>query len=396
MQYMVKALRGNEGLMEFTLDAADAIDAEFQASAQGYTVIAIKAQQQWAAWLQWRKSGFPLALFSQELAALLDAGLPLLEVLETLAEKEERPEFKKTLAQIISSLYEGHSFSYALEQLPKDFPALYVATVRSSEKTGALSEVLSRYVEYQAQVEGVKHKVIHSSIYPVILAVVGFLVVLFLMLVVVPRFSHIYEDLGSDLPLMSKILMHWGLFLDAHWRLILAAAVAAAAAIPYAITRPACKACIERKLWEMPVIGQRLHLYQMARFYRSLGMLLQGGMTIVPALQLVSGLLQASMREKLELAASSIREGYHISQAMEKYGLITPLALRLLRVGEQTGRMGEMMERIAAFYEDDMMRWTDKFIRLFEPLLMAFVGLIIGTIVVLMYFPIFELAGSIG
>jgi general secretion pathway protein F len=396
MQYMVKALRGNEGLTELLLEAADAGDAEVQARAQGYTVIAVKARQQLAALLHWRKSGFPLALFSQELVALLDAGLPLLESLETLAEKEEQPEIKKTLTQIISRIYEGHTLSYALGQLPQDFPALYVATVRSSEKTGALTEVLSRYVAYQTQMELVKRKVVHSSIYPVILGVAGGLVVLFLMLVVVPRFSHIYEDLGSDLPLMSRLMMQWGLFLNEHWQFMLAMVVVAAVNIFLAVTKPANKVWIEQKLWQLPVIGKRLHLYQMARFYRSLGMLLQGGMSIVAALQLVSGLLQVSMRERLELASTSIREGRSISQAMEKYGLITPLALRLLRVGEQTGQMGEMMERIAAFYEDDMERWTDKFIRMFEPLLMAFVGLIIGTIVVLMYFPIFELAGSIG
>jgi general secretion pathway protein F len=396
MQYVVKALRGNEGLTELLLEAADAGDAEVQAKAQGYSVIAVKARQQWAALLHLNKSGFPLVLFSQELVALLDAGLPLLESLETLAEKEEQVEIKKTLTKMISLLYEGHTFSYALEQLPQDFPSLYVATVRSSEKTGALTEVLSRYVKYQTQMELVKRKVVHSSIYPVILAVVGGLVVLFLMLVVVPRFSHIYEDLGSDLPFMSQVMMHWGLFLDAHWKFILMMVVAAVAATVVALAKPANRLLIEQKLWQMPVIGKRLHLYQMARFYRSLGMLLQGGMSIVAALQLVSGLLQVSMRERLELASTSIREGRAISQAMEKYGLITPLALRLLRVGEQTGQMGEMMERIAAFYEDDMERWTDKFIRLFEPLLMAFVGLIIGTIVVLMYFPIFELAGSIG
>ncbi len=396
MQYVVKALRGNEGLTELLLEAADAGDAEVQAKAQGYSVIAVKARQQWAAFLHLHKSAFPLVLFSQELVALLDAGLPLLESLETLAEKEEQIEIRKTLTKIISLLYEGHTLSYALEQLPQDFPALYVATVRSSEKTGALAEVLSRYVKYQTQMELVKRKVVHSSIYPVILTVVGGLVVLFLMLVVVPRFSHIYEDLGSDLPFMSQLMMNWGLFLDTHWKFILMMVVAAAAATVVALAKPANRLLIEQKLWQMPVIGRRLHLYQMARFYRSLGMLLQGGMSIVAALQLVSGLLQVSMRERLELASTSIREGRAISQAMEKYGLITPLALRLLRVGEQTGQMGEMMERIAAFYEDDMERWTDKFIRLFEPLLMAFVGLIIGTIVVLMYFPIFELAGSIG
>ncbi len=396
MQYVVKALRGSEGLREILLEATDAGDAETQAKAQGFSVIAIKPQQRWAALLPWTKSGFPLVLFSQELVALLDAGLPLLESLETLAEKEEQVEIRKTLMKIINQLYEGHTLSYALEQLPHDFPALYVATVRSSEKTGALAEVLSRYVKYQSQMELVKRKVVHSSIYPVILAVVGALVVLFLMMVVVPRFSHIYEDIGSDLPLMSQLMMRWGLFLDAHWQIILLMALAGVVATFTAITNPANKARIERKLWQLPVIGKRLHLYQMARFYRSLGMLLQGGMSIVAAMQLVSGLLQESMRERLELAVRSIREGRAISQAMEKHGLITPLALRLLRVGEQTGQMGEMMERIAAFYEDDMERWTDKFIRLFEPLLMAFVGLIIGTIVVLMYFPIFELAGSIG
>ncbi len=396
MQYVVKALRGNEGLTELLLEAADAGDAEVQAKAQGYSVIAVKVRQQWAALLHLNKSGFSLVLFSQELVALLDAGLPLLESLETLAEKEEQVEVRKALTKIISLLYEGHTLSYALEQLPQHFPALYVATVRSSEKTGALTEVLSRYVKYQTQMELVKRKVVHSSIYPVILAVVGALVVLFLMLVVVPRFSHIYEDLGSDLPLMSRLMMHFGLFLDAHWQFILMMMVAAAVAVFTAATKPANKLWIEQKLWQLPVIGKRLHLYQMARFYRSLGMLLQGGMSIVAALQLVSGLLQVSMRERLGLASASIREGRAISQAMEKHGLITPLALRLLRVGEQTGQMGEMMERIAAFYEDDMERWTDKFIRLFEPLLMAFVGLIIGTIVVLMYFPIFELAGSIG
>jgi general secretion pathway protein F len=396
MQFMVKALRGNEGLTELLLDAVDAGDAEAQAQAKGYSVIAVKAQQKWTALLYWNKAGFPLVLFSQELVALLEAGLPLLECLETLAEKEEQVEIKKTLTKIISMLYEGHTFSYALEQMPQVFPALYVATVRSSEKTGALAEVLSRYVKYQTQMELVKRKIVHSSIYPVILAVVGGLVVLFLMMVVVPRFSHIYEDLGSDLPFMSRMMMYVGLFLDVHWKLILGTLLAAAAAAAITISKPASKAWIEQKLWQLPVIGRRLHLYQMARFYRSLGMLLQGGMSIVAALQLVSGLLQASMRERLELAATTIREGRAISQAMERNGLITPLALRLLRVGEQTGQMGEMMERIAAFYEDDMERWTDKFIRLFEPLLMAFVGLVIGTIVVLMYFPIFELAGSIG
>lgn len=392
MQYEVKVLRGNAGLMSVLLDASDVRDAEAQANAQGYTVIAARARRQW---LPQRKSGFPLVQFSQELVALLQAGLSLVEALEALAEKEARPEVRKALAQIIASLYEGHTLSYALEQSPQDFPALYVATVRASEKTGALAEVLSRYVVYQTQMDGIRRHVVTTSIYPAILAIVGGAVMLFLMVFVVPRFSRIYEDLGGDLPLMSQWLMQWGNFLDAHWRLLLGAAIALCAGLVYVAAQPSFRQWAGQKLWQFPALGNRLRMYQTARFYRSLGMLLQGGMPILAALQLVGGLLQATMREQLALAATSIREGGAISHAMERYGLATPLALRLLRVGERTGRMGEMMERIAAFYEDETARWVERFVKTFEPLLMAFVGLIIGLVVVLMYFPIFELAGSI-
>ena len=394
MQYELKVLRGNEGMTSLSLDAADPKDAEAQAKARGYSVISLSAKKQWQTLSLSRKAKFPLVMFSQELAALLQAGLSLIEVLETLAEKEDQPEIKKTLEQVISLLYEGHKLSYALEQCPKYFPALYVATVRSSEKTGSLPEVLSRYVVYESQMEGIRKKIITSSIYPVLLAVVGSLVVVFLMVFVVPSFSHIYEDMGGDLPMMSRLLMQWGKFLEAHSRSLLFVSLAALASVIIVLNQPSTRAWLRRKVWEIPTLGKRLYVYQMARFFRSLGMLLQGGMPILVALKMVSGLLEESMREQLRLAEVSIQEGSSISQAMEKYELVTPLALRLLRVGERTGRMGEMMERIATFYEEETVRWIERFVKLFEPLLMLFVGLLVGIVVVLMYFPIFELAGS--
>ena len=189
--------------------------------------------------------------------------------------------------------------------------------------------------------------------------------------------------------------MNWGLFLANHGWQVLADTILMLGVLVYASNRPASKQWLLQKLWQMPTIGARLQLYQLARFYRSLGMLLRGGMPVVPALQMVSGLLQLSLRGQLEQASAYVREGRSISQAMEEYGLTTPVALRMLRVGERTGQMGEMMERIAAFYEEETARWLERFIKLFEPLLMTFVGLAIGVIVVLMYFPIFELAGSI-
>jgi general secretion pathway protein F len=395
MQFEVKALRGSEGITTLTLDAIDAAEAVNQAESRGYSVISTRAKQQWTLKNLGGKPKFPLVLFSEELISLLQSGLSLIEVLETLTEKEDQPAVKKTLTQVIGHLYEGHNLSYALEQLPSDFPALYVATVRSSEKTGSLAEVLSRYVVYESQMDGIKKKIVTSSIYPILLFVVGGLVIMFLMLFVVPSFSHIYEDMGGDLPFMSRMLMKWGQFLDAHSKAVMGVVVVVPTVLIVAFLQPTSQLWMKKKMWELPAIGERMKLYEMARFYRSLGMLLQGGMPIMVALKLVSGLLQESRKENLKLASLSIQEGISISIAMEKNNLATPLGLKLLRVGERTGQMGEMMERIALFYEEETVRWIERFVKLFEPLLMIFVGLLVGVIVVLMYFPIFELAGSL-
>jgi general secretion pathway protein F len=395
MRYEVKALRGEAELTALLLDAADAADAASQALAQGYTVIGVRAKAAWPTWRRQRAGHFPLVLFSQELLALLQAGLALVEALETLSEKEQRPEVKQTLTQIIARLYEGHAFSHALQHSPANFPPLYVATLRASERTGDLPEALSRYIAYQSQMDAVKRSVVSASIYPMLLGIVGGLVTLFLLVYVVPRFSHIYADIGSDLPLMSQLLMRWGQLLESHGAAILAGSVLVLGGAFHAATRPASRQWLVRRLWQLPGIGARLHIYQLARFYRSLGMLLRGGMPVAPSLTLVSDLLETGLRGRLTLALAHIREGHPISAAMEQYGLTTPVALRMLRVGERTGRMGEMMERIAAFHEEETARWVERFTKLFEPLLMAVIGLVIGLIVVLMYFPIFELAGSI-
>jgi general secretion pathway protein F len=146
----------------------------------------------------------------------------------------------------------------------------------------------------------------------------------------------------------------------------------------------------------LPLLGERLRIFQLTRFYRTVGMLLAGGITVTTALEMASGLLNPELRQRLAAAGRDIREGKATSAAMERAGLTTPVASRMLRVGEKSGRMGEMMESIAAFHDEETNRFVEWFTRLFEPLLMAAIGLIIGLIVVLLYLPIFELAGSLG
>jgi general secretion pathway protein F len=395
VRYQVKAVKSaRSGVVSLLLDARDARDADAQVQAQGYRVLGVQQARALPLPRLIGSARFPLVLFTQELLALLRSGITLLEAIETLTEKESRGATATVLSGLAQRLKEGQSFSSSLQAFPQTFPELYVATVRASERSGNLPEALGRYVAYQTQLDGVKKHLVSASIYPVILMVVGGLVCLFLLGYVVPRFSRIYEDIGGDLPWLTRLLMAWGAFVEKRGVLLLGLLAAAIVGIATWLRQPSAKRWMSRRLARIPAVGERSRVYQLTRFYRTVGMLLAGGTPVTQALSMVSGLLDQQLQQRLDLATRSIREGQPISASLDAQALTTPVALRMLRVGERTGQMGEMMERIAAFHEEELARWVERFTRVFEPLLMAFIGLVIGGIVVLMYFPIFELAGS--
>ena len=394
MLFEIRAL-GADQRVNLRLEAADPVDAADQARLQGLTVLDVRPAGRLGFLSFSRRVHFPLGLFSRELLALQNSGLSLVEALQTLDEKESKPETRKILGGVLKHLYEGESFSAAISHFPDVFPPLYVATVRAAERTSDLPQALSRYVAYQDQVEQVRKKVLASSIYPIILMVVGGMVALFLLGFVTPRFASIYADNLERLPWASRVLMHWGGFIEGHALhagLVLLTLLGVAA---WALSRPVLRAYLVRQLWRLPGLGEPLRVFQLTRFYRTVGMLLSGGIPMVTALEMAGGLLQPELRLRLSSAAASIREGQSVSHAMERSGLVTPVALRMLRVGEKSGRMGDMMEAIATFHEEETSRFVDWFTRLFEPILMAVIGLVIGIIVVMLYLPIFELAGSL-
>ena len=393
MRYTVKAILANQGTVSLELEATNEEDARQQILTQGGLVLSVQRH-----WLDWRPKArvrFPLTHFSQELLSLLTAGLSLVESIETLIEKEEDTGIRKIIENILARLYEGVTFSNALESHPQAFPSLYIATVRASERTGDLPEALTRFITYQNQMDLARKKLVGASIYPVLLLVVGLLVALFLLLFVVPKFSAIYEDIGADLPWLSVLLIKWGRLVHESGWMLAGIAIVSLSLLSYGFSRPAFRAYLMQTLWQIPAVGERMRVYQLARFYKTLGMLLRGGVPITKALEMVSDLLQAHFRPRVQAAASFIREGKTISSAMQMAELTTAVGNRMLRVGERTGLMGEMMERIGNFHDEEISRWVEWATKLIEPLLMAVIGTVIGGIIILMYMPIFELAGSI-
>lgn len=391
-KYQVKAIRGKEVSL-LSISAFHADDAFAQVKAKGYIPLATHTQS--SSISKSRNKKFPLDLFSQELLALLDAGLNLVEAIETLAEKEIRVEVKRSLDTLIIALHEGQTFSSALAMQPENFPTLYVATIKASEKTGDLSEALGRYVRYEQQLGTLKKKIMSASIYPILLMAVGGLVIIFLLGFVVPKFSRIYEDNATNLPWLSQVLLAWGVFLENNAKAMLFTVAAFTLMMSYVLSLSTFRKWLMQLLWRIPALGERLRIFQLARFYRTLGMLLNGGTPVIAAMASVAGMLDVALQNKLNVATLAIQEGQTISVAMEQAGLTTPVALRMLRVGERGGSIGNMMERIAEFYDEELSRWIDWFTKLFEPILMLLIGLVIGVVVLLLYMPIFELAGNI-
>jgi general secretion pathway protein F len=393
MQFAVRTLAPDLSISSILIDALDEADARRQAEARGLFVSAVEPSGG-VRLARARGPKLSLVLFSQELLALLSAGLGIVEGLEALLEKEASPAVRGVLERLLAGLREGQRFSSVLAAQPALFPPLYVGIVRAAEGTSDLPRALSRYIDYQQRIDTVRAKIVSASIYPVILLCVGGGVSSFLIGYVVPRFAEVYQGAGRELPWMSRLLLEWGQFASHHGSAILLCAIALLALAVGALRRLLRSGGIARLLARLPGIGERARIYELSRLYLTLGMLTEGGITIVSAIETVQPMVSNTLRTALAHARAAIESGRPLSDAFEAWGLTTPISLRMLRVGERTGDMGPMLTQSAAFYDGEISRWIDRFTRSFEPLLMAAIGLVVGAIVVLLYMPIFDLAGD--
>jgi general secretion pathway protein F len=393
MQFAVRTLAPDLSIASLVVDAPDEADARRQVEARGLFVSALEPL---GASALGRKRGraLPLVLFSQELLALLSAGLGIVEALDALLEKEASVATRNVLDRLLAGLREGKRFSAVLAEQPELFPPLYIGIVRAAEGTSDLPRSLARFIDYQQRIDVVRSKIVSAAIYPAILLLVGAGVSMFLIAYVVPRFAEVYQGAGRNLPWMSQLLLGWGQFAAAHTGLLLAALGVLAALALLGLRQLRARGGVTRLLAGLPGIGERVRTYELSRLYLTLGMLAEGGIPIVQAIDTVHSMVSPSVRAGLQQARLAVESGLPLSSAFAANGLTTPISLRMLRVGERTGEMGPMLTQSAAFYDGEISRWIERFTRSFEPLLMAAIGLVVGGIVVLLYMPIFDLAGD--
>lgn len=377
------------------VEAANPDEAVRLAGRSGARIVAVETPQAPRIRIG-RSRRFPLLIFAQELLALLEAGLHVVEAVETLRRKETDHGSATVLDAMLVRLHEGRSFSEALTEHSHIFPMVLVASVAASEQSGSLPTVVERFIRHQLQLEGLRRKVVSSAIYPLLLLAVGFLVTVFLLGYVVPKFSVVLTSAGREPTGGSRLLLEIGSFLHTYPIVVALAMTSAfllAGFVAFTATgREKSLALVSR----LPAVARLATFFALTRFYRTAGTLLDSGIPLIKALAMTRSILPTPMRIVAARAEEKLKAGERLSEALAGTALLPPIAESLLSVGERSGKLAEMMNRTASFLEDDLSRRIELFSRVFEPLLMAIIGLVIGTVVVLMYMPIFDLVGSFG
>lgn len=393
MRYQARVFSQHDGFQSVELAAAslDLLRAELEA--EGKTLVSADAITEGVQ--RRRATHFPLLIFCQQLLSLLEAGLQLVEAVDTLTDKEQDSSHHQILAQLQSALRSGLSFSQAMELYPEFFPPLFQAAIEASEKTGGVAESLKRFVTYETQFQALRGRLIGALIYPALLLSLGGLVIAFLLGYVVPRFSVVFIDRLQDMPYLSGLVIRLGLTIAENpWTAVLLS-LGTLTGLFLLVAHPLARQWVVNAAWRFPWLGERIRAFELVRIYRALGMLLRGGIPAVQSLQMIAGMVPLRSLPGIQRTIVSVSEGVPISVAMHHEGFTTVVSNRLLAVGERSGQMGEMLERAADFLDAELERAVDRAVRIMEPLMMIIIGVLIGGIVMLMYLPIFELADSV-
>jgi type IV pilus assembly protein PilC len=334
-------------------------------------------------------------IFNQQFLTLIHAGLPILNSLELLIKRQGNAYFRTVLENVRDRVKSGEMLSEAFAQ-QGIFAKLYTTTLMAGEKSGNMEEVLQRFISYQRMTQSFKKKLAVSLVYPALLVVTVVVLLSFLVTYVVPQFALLFSNLNAQLPMITQIMLTVGTFTRQYILLILAALVVIGFLLWRWKNTDSGAANLDRALLAIPMVGTILLKQQVATFSRTLATLLQGGLPLVPAME-TAGSSMSSRRvvKGISKATVHVREGKRLSQSLEEQKIFPPLAVEMIEVGESTGALPGMLTSVAEFYEEDVQTALGAAMALIEPVILVFMALVVGTVMVSLYLPLFSLGGGL-
>jgi type IV pilus assembly protein PilC len=333
-----------------------------------------------------------LVIFTRQLATMIDAGLAMVQSLQALAEQTTNKVMRDTIHDVCTRVESGDSFSEALQKHPKAFSRLYVCMVAAGEKGGLLAEILARLATYLENTARLRKKVKSAMMYPTVVTIVAILITIFLLVKVVPVFGEIFASFNATLPAPTLYLIKISNFVKKFILLILLAGGAAAYGWFYFIKTPAGRLFWDSHRIKLPVFGVIAHKICLARFSRTLASLIRSGVPILEVLQIVSQTVGNVVMEKaVKTASVDIERGETISSSLSKHPIFPSMIIRMVTAGEQTGKIDNMLERIADFLDEEIETTLAGLTALIEPILIVFLGVVVGGMVICMFLPIFKL-----
>jgi type IV pilus assembly protein PilC len=334
-------------------------------------------------------------VFNQELAALLKAGLPLLQAIDLMLERLRNPTFRAVLTDVRDQIKSGTDLSDAFAQHGDLFPRLYPSSLKAGEKSGELEAVIRRFVRYMKLVLDARRRVISALTYPAVLVVLSITMIAVMTIYVVPRFMSFFNELDADLPMITQIVLGVSNFMSANWVLMLMVLIGGGLGLrAWGRTDPG-RLAIDRLKLRVPVLGPVLHRFALSEFCRSLATLLSGGIPLVPSFEIgIASVGNAFVRSRLEPTVQMVREGRAFHAALEESDIFTEMAIDMVKVGEATGSLDEMLSSVSDFLDEQVETRMQRLLSLVEPLMLVFMGLIIAILLISIYLPMYSMLGS--
>lgn len=334
-------------------------------------------------------------IFNQELAALLKAGLPLLQALDLMLERMKNPYFRSVLTDVRDRVKSGSELSDAFAAHGDLFPRLYPSSLKAGERSGELELVIRRFIRYMKLLLDARRRVISALIYPAVLVCLSIAMIAVMAIYVVPKFMGFFAELGTDLPLITQIVLAISTFASANWPLLLVLLVLGGLALrSWGRTEPG-RLAIDRLKLRTPFLGPVLHRFALSEFCRSLSTLLSGGIPLVPAFEIaIASVGNAYARHRLEPTVQMVREGKPFYSALEKSEIFLDMSIDMVKVGETTGSLDDMLNSVSEFLDEQVETRMQRLLSLVEPMMLVFMGIIIAILLISIYLPMFSMLGS--